>query len=74
MMNLFSEQGLEQEEDFESGLCVCLWFCFKKCWDRETEGARAMEGGAGTTGLENQAVNSRSKKCPVWEEWCTSVR
>jgi hypothetical protein len=24
MMNLFSGQGLEQEEDFESGLCVCL--------------------------------------------------
>ncbi len=48
MVNLFSGQGLEQEEGFESGLCVCLWFCFTKCWDWETERARAMGGGAGT--------------------------
>ncbi len=69
MMNLFGGQGLEEQEGFDSGVCVCV--CGFVSQSSEIE--KLKEQGLWKeelepTDFENQVVNSRSKKRPVREE------
>jgi hypothetical protein len=65
MMNLFSGQGLEQKEVLK--VCVC-GFVSQNAEIEKLKEQGLWKEELEPTGLENQAVNSQSKKRPVWEE------